>query len=227
MKLPTPNGLRAVLLSACAAIGAGALSGCSSDGGGDWLALVSLARTSWENRNAPVALAEAAAIPFATLGVRIADGREQILVLATDSNGERLWVAHTQVAMTTRAGRIVETAGLPFNVSGYSAATGITAPWSTPHSVRWAADFPDMGLYSVTISCEDRPAGPDPITILGQELDTVRVDETCHSEQLQWSFVNSYWISASSGRVWRSTQNIHPKMDQITIQILRPPESRP
>ena len=222
MKSAIPNARRAAIVGICAA----ALGGCSSDGGGDWLALLSLARTSWENRDAPVALQEAAAIPFATLGVRIGDGREQILVLATDSHGERLWVAHTQVAMTTRGGRIVATAGLPFNVSGYSAATGTSVAWSAPHAVRWSADFPDMGLYSVSVSCEDRPAGPDPITILGQPLETIRVDETCHSEQLKWTFANSYWVS-ETGRVWRSTQSIHPGMDSLTIQILRPPESGP
>jgi hypothetical protein len=221
MKSPIPSGLRSVILAACAA----ALAGCSSDGGGDWIALLSLARTSWENRDAPVALEEAAAIPFATVGVRIGDAHEQILVLATDSHGERLWVAHTQVAMTTRGGRIVATAGLPFNVAGYSAANGTAANWSAPHSVRWSVDFPDLGLYSVAVACEDRPAGSDPITILGRQLDTMRVDETCRSEQLQWSFTNTYWVSEASGRVWRSTQYIHPKMDPLTIQILRPPES--
>ena len=210
-----------------AALGAAALlSACSSDrGGGDWLAMVKAARVAWDSRDAPVALDEAAAIPYATLGLRMDGGREQILLLATDIGGERLWTSSAQVALTTRYGRIVRTAGFGTDLSGFVSRDSGREDWTKPHTYAWTADFADLGLYSITITCNVVPMGPDPITILGKAFDTIRVDEACRSAKLDWSFNDSYWISAETGRVWRSRQHFHPKGPEVEIELLRPPLS--
>ncbi|HEY4942158.1 MAG TPA: YjbF family lipoprotein [Rhizomicrobium sp.] len=201
-----------------------ALCGCSSDnGGGDWTAMADVMRKAWDNRNASVELAEAASIPYATMGVRIGDGAQQIIVLATDSGGQRLWTSAARIAITTSGGRIVSTAGFAANLTAVAARDGLGAPWSEPHRVRWTADLSDLGVYSVSIVCQDTPAGHETTTILGKDFDTVRVDETCRSDQLDWSFTNIYWVSLSSGTVWRSVQYIHPNMDPLELEILRPP----
>ena len=117
MKSPRLRVPRRIAALACTAL----LAACSSDGSGDWRALLQVARTSWEGRDAAVGLNEAAAIPYSTLGVRLNEGREQILILALDSNGERLWTSSSRVAITTRNGRIVGTAGFGTDLSGFGA----------------------------------------------------------------------------------------------------------
>ncbi len=202
----------------------GLVAGCSSDGGGDWIAMFDAARSSWENRNAGVELKDAAGIPYATLGVRIDGGREQILILGQDENGERLWTSSARVAITTRGGRIVRTSGFGTDLSGYT-ATGPREDWSRPHAYTWTADFSDLGYYSVPVTCDVRPAGADPITILGQSFNTTRVDETCHADTLRWSFSNTYWVNTQTGRVWRAQAHFHPKGPALDLEILRPPLS--
>lgn len=204
---------------------AGLLAGCSSDGGGDWMAMFQAARTSWEERDAAVALQDAASIPYATLGVRIDGGREQMLILALDNNGERLWTSGAHVAISTRQGRIVRTSGFGADLTGYGAAQGSAASWSQPHRYSWTADFKDLGYYSLPVNCDVTPAGPDPITILGKQFDTIRVDETCRADKIDWTFTNTYWVSAQSGRVWRAIEHFHPKGPELEIEILRPPLS--
>jgi len=86
----------------------------------------------------------------------------------------------------------------------------------------WTADFRDMGLYAVPVACEIHPGVPDPITILGADLHTVRVDETCNSAGIGWSFTITYWVAPDTNRVWRSIQHIHPDGMTVQIQILRP-----
>ncbi|MEI9997261.1 MAG: YjbF family lipoprotein [Rhizomicrobium sp.] len=203
---------------------AGLLAGCSSEGS-DWFSMLKAAREAWDARDAPVSLEQAAAIPYATMGIRINGGREQVLLLATDTNGERLWASGAHVAITTRNGRIVRTAGFGTDLTGYQAAAGDPSGWTRPHSFTWNADFADRGIYSVPVVCRMVPAGPDPITILGKQLDTIRVDESCRAERLDWSFANSYWVSAATGRVWRSIQNVHPNGLTLEIELLRPPLS--
>lgn len=210
--------------AAAALVLAGLLGGCSSDGN-NWIEMFKVARNLWDTRDAPVGLDEAAAIPYATLGVRVNGGREQILVLATDNHGERLWTASALVAITTREGRIVRTAGFGTDLSGYGNGVGSAGDWNQPHRYSWSADFADLGLYSVLVQCQVTPAGPDPVTILGKEINTFRVDETCRADRIDWSFTNSYWISSETGRIWRSIQAVHPKGLVLEIEILRPPLS--
>lgn len=204
---------------------AAALGGCSSDNaGGDWKAMFEVARTAWASRDASVELAEAASIPYATMGVRIGDGRQQIIVLATDAGGERLWTSAARIAITTRGGRIVATAGFAANLTAAGSAVN-RVTWTTAQHVQWMADFADLNIYSVPVACDDSPAGRETVSILGKDFDTIRVDESCRSERLDWTFHNTYWVSPDSGRVWRSVQYVHPNADPLEIEILRPPES--
>jgi hypothetical protein len=180
-------------------------------------------RSQWENRDAPVNLRDAAAIPYATLGARVNGSREQILILATDSGAERLWTSGAKAAITTRNGRIVRTAGFGQDLTGYIVSAGSISDWATPHRYTWNADFADKGIYSASVECKVHPLGSDPITILGKQIDTTQIDEDCHSSQLNWNFTNSYWVSIDSGRVWRSIQHVHPDGLVLEIELLRPP----
>jgi Group 4 capsule polysaccharide lipoprotein gfcB, YjbF len=222
--MPTMSFHRSAMRAA-ALVAALALSGCSSEGSGDWGAMFKLVRQSWERRDGAVKLDEAATIPYATLGLRVGDEAERIVVLGTDANGERLWTSSAKIALTTRDGRIVATSGLDRNLSAYTSDTAFKGEWKAARHLSWMADFADLGLYSVQIDCDDSPVGPEKISVLGQDIDTVRVDETCRSKQLDWSFTNVYWVSQTSNRVWRSDQYIHPKLDRVEIELLRPPQS--
>lgn len=210
---------RLIVALTCAAL----LSGCSSDSGGDWLYLWRAAKVTWNSRDAPVGLNDAAAIPYATLGLSIDGNREQILVLAMDAGGGRLWASSAHLAITTRDGRVVRTAGFAGDLSGFAANESGREDWTRPHTYSWTADYESLGAFSVAVNCDVRPMGADPITILGQSFDTFRVDEACRADRLDWSFTNSYWISVSSGRVWRSINHFTPKGPELEMELLRPP----
>jgi hypothetical protein len=186
--------------------------------------MLQAARHTWDTRDAAVGLNEAAAIPYATLGVRVDGGREQLLVLATDASGERMWTAGTAVAITMRHGRIIRTAGFGTDLTGYDGQDGPN-DWLHARTLSWTADFADLGRYSVPVICNSQPAGRDPIAILGKQFDTVRVDLNCRADLLDWSFTNSYWVSAQTGRVWRSVEQFHPKGPVLETELLRPPLS--
>jgi hypothetical protein len=180
---------------------------------------------TWENRDASVSLDQAAAIPFSTLGIRIDGGREQMMVLATDIDDDQLWTSSAHIALQTRGGRIASTAGFGNDLTSHASVSSGPEEWNRPHHYTWSADFADLGIYSVRIECDVRPIGPAPMEILGKTFNTFRADETCTSPLLDWTFTNSYWVSADSGRVWRSIQHFHPKGPQLELEVLRPPLS--
>lgn len=207
---------------ACVLFAGLVLSACSSDGNNDWRFVYDIAKDAIMPSEGAVSLDDAAKIPFSTIGVRVNGGKEQILVLATDSDGRRLWVASSTVAVMTAGGRIVRTAGFGADLNGFSTSDSAT-DWNRPHSWTWQADYRDLGLFSVPVTCSVTPVGPEPIQILSKTFDTIRVDENCQNSEFHVAFSNSFWVSTASGRVWRSIQQVHPKGPTFEIEILRPP----
>src|SRR5438045_7358616 len=107
-------GLRRMVVSAACGL---IVSACSSDSSTDWGELSGMVSQVFTGGGgAGVTLQQAAAIPYATIGVRIDGSAEGMLALATSNPGdERLWTSSARIALLTRAGRIVRTAGLEQN----------------------------------------------------------------------------------------------------------------
>jgi hypothetical protein len=200
------------------------LAGCSVIGGGDAGSLYEIAKNVWSGSSKKVTLEEAASVPYASMGIRLGGSPEVMIILAGDMGGQRLWTSAAKIAITTKDGRIVRTAGFEHNLGGYG-PQGDTLGKDGGRTLRWQADFPDLSLYSVPIVCRDRPAGDETIVILGKDVHTRRIDESCANEgsELDWSFDNTYWLDPASGLVWRSIQHVHPRLDAIETEILRPP----
>jgi Group 4 capsule polysaccharide lipoprotein gfcB, YjbF len=206
------------------------LTGCSSSGTSDYSQFYQAVRQSIAASfgKAHVTRAQAAAIPYASMGYRVNGGAEQILVLATDTNGEQLWTSGAHIVIVTRGGRIVRTVGLAHDVSAVAPQNGqeLTPPATAIGGVVVSArlmDFSDIPAYGAAVTCTATPRGEQTILILGHGIRTIRVDEICHSAELDWSFTNSYWLDPKSGLAWRSIQHIHPKNETIETEILRPP----
>ncbi|HKX64505.1 MAG TPA: YjbF family lipoprotein [Rhizomicrobium sp.] len=171
---------------------------------------------------------QAAAIPYASLGYTLDGGNQGLLVLATDSGGDLLWTSAAHVVIVTREGRIIRTVGLGKDLSNVTSrdqsglppvATAVRAPFSSTR----LADFPDLGLYGVRVSCRTTLAGRQSVKILGQLIATLRVEEACTSRNPDWSFTDSFWVDKDNGFVWRSRQHVHPKGMLVETEIFRPP----
>ena len=209
-----------------------ALTACSSQTGnmGDWGQIFSLAGAGLD-RDPSITLQQAAAVPYASLGVSIGDGSQMMIVLATDTGGDLLWTSKAKIAITTRNGRIVRTAGLPRNLD-WVTFNGVGDPLLDAarggpprQSVRFV-DYWDLNRFSVPLSCVTVSRGADAVVILGKSIAVTRIEESCQSEALDWKFTDTFWVG-SSGLVWKSRQHIHPDFDPIEIDVLRPPPSAP
>ena len=213
--------LTGIAVVACAA----ALAGCSSERTSDWGEVYTMMRNVIAPGDNAIRIEQAAAIPYATIGVRVDGGAEGMLVLATDNGHEHLWTSASRVALLIRGGRIVRSAGLEHNLTEARVWGGAAAEPSITESMttRWEMDFADLGLFSVPVVCKSVVRGREPVKNFNVDVDTVRVDEDCHSDKLDWSFVNSYWIAPSTGLCWHAIQYISPKLGPIETEILRAP----
>lgn len=206
------------------------LAGCNSSGNSTYSQFYKIAKQSVAASfgNVRVTREQAAAIPYASIGYSLDGGNQNILVLATDNGGEQLWTAATHVVLVIRDGRIVRSVGLGNDLAGSSTreSGGLPAPAAAvqaPFTSTRLRDYPDSGQYGVSLTCRSSARGRETIKLLGQAIDTVRVDEACTSSTLHWSFVDTYWVDAQSGLAWRTRQHIHPKAGMLETEVFRPP----
>ena len=83
-------------------------------------------------------------------------------------------------------------------------------------------DLPDLQVFGAPLLCTAAYRGAQTIKILGSGVSTFRIDESCRSPSLNWSFTDNYWLDAQSGMVWRSVQHLSPKGEKVETEILRP-----
>ena len=100
---------------ALAVLAAGALTRCGSNPDIDLASVRQLITRTTQPRD--VTREQAAQVPFATIGVRVDGGAQSMLVLATETGGDLLWTSAARVALVTRAGRVLQSAGFRENLA--------------------------------------------------------------------------------------------------------------
>jgi hypothetical protein len=162
-----------------------------------------------------------AAVPYATLGVRLGSSDESLFVLATRTGADLVWRGGPQLAITTRNGRIVRTAGFVHNLSGFQADVRSGVSGSEGLSTKtYLYDYADQSRYGIAVSCTTQDLGRERILIIEVSIDTTHLAEDCTAPQLGSSFRNEFWRDAT-GFVWKSKQFIVPELDAFTLEVLR------
>jgi hypothetical protein len=174
-----------------------------------------------------ITLDDAAKIPYSTLGYQFGSGAEDILILASNTGGDLLWTSSVHRTLVTRSGRVIKCQRFDWNLDAtqFFDSDPLTTNQKVAAERRFtrACDFRDIDRFAIEIESEFQQKGPETITILGQPLATMAFVENCRAKQLEWEFQNMFWVDQDSGFVWRSQQTIHPNLDPLTIEILRPP----
>jgi hypothetical protein len=202
-----------------------ALAGCGSDS--DFSQMGGLL---WQNvsqiggEGPPIARARAAAVPYASIGVRYGSNPEVMLILATDSGGDSEWLAGTQVSIVLRDGRIIRTVGFPHDLSGFQGPISDAGAVSSSGRYHYLYDFAAKHIFGAIVECTQHDVGLEHIVLVGGEHDTRHVAEDCYAPQLDWRFRNDFWRDSATGTTWKSIQNIYPDTDPITVSVLRPRE---
>jgi hypothetical protein len=96
-------------------------------------------------------------------------------------------------------------------------------PTANAYRSQRLCDFTDIGLFGVRIHGEFALRGAETIKILEHPLPTLALIEDCGSKEIDWHFQNVFWLDSETGFVWKSVQYVHPNLEPITLEILRPP----
>ena len=74
--------------------------------------------------------------------------------------------------------------------------------------------------YLITLSCRLETVVRETIEIIELTYDVVRVSETCGNQRRE--VVNTYWVDAETGFIWKSRQWLTPDIGHATVEIIRP-----
>lgn len=210
-----------------AGVAAPLLAGCTSDPNSDSAEITSLLRQSFDRftGGGSVSRAQAAQVPFASIGVRIGGSSQDLFVLATQTRDDCLWASAAHLAIETQSGRVTRTSGFEHN-SAQTPASGsdpLQARMTLPGRCSYEMELADRGVYRAPVRYEMSRVGPERIEVLGAELDVVHHIERGACALLNWEFQNDYWVSPDGTFLWSSSQYIHPDLDALKIVVFRPP----
>jgi hypothetical protein len=178
----------------------------------------------------PMSAAQIHDLPYATLGVRIAENARAVVVLATIDGQNLQWASADHVIFVTRGGWLVRTHGLQRDLDETRWRSSSDDPIS---SFARSGVVPERGVYremdlshgdDKAIAVESRfEIGKDEtISILGRQHYTRRIDEIANMRAWRWEVRNSFWVDMQTGRVLRSRQQYCPEMPSIELELLKP-----
>jgi len=163
-------------------------------------------------------------IPYASLSLKIGKGPKGLLILESKRKNEEVWVSADEVYLVTKNGRIISTQGLINNLTSLILPSELTNlsqfDKDIVYKYYYSYDFPTLNNLEVEVVLEDM--GIKEVTILGEKKELTLIEEHIKNTYLGWSVQNSYWID-EDGFVWKSIQNVSPKLPPISFEVTKKP----
>ena len=159
------------------------------------------------------------AIPYASMKVQIGRGPVALLILEQILNDVEYWVSADKAYIAIKNGRIVQTSGLTNNLIG---TTSFENSLISDSTYTFLNNYQQPRLDSFKISASVKKKQTDEIVLINGTKTLTLYEETIKNDFVGWNATNRYWMD-SNGFIWKSEQNISPKLPTIYIQITKKP----
>ena len=165
-------------------------------------------------------------IPYASMKLKIGKGPYGLLVLESIESNKTMWVSADNVYIVMQGGKIIRTSGLNNNLIDYSYPGNLLEVINQKETTLryfsyYSYDEPRADLIRTEV--EVKNLGKTAISILGATYELVLLEETVNSTYLGWKVSNRYWVDPNDGFIWKSEQNISPKLPTFYIEITKKP----
>ena len=166
-------------------------------------------------------------IPYASALLKVGKGSEGLVILESIQNNNYLWVSRDNEYILIKDGRIQRSIGLFNNLTNI---TSIDQTFEdlltqsnpvTEYSSYYSFEKPTLFDLKVSVSIENK--GIQEIEILGEKRNLILIEETISSELIGWKEKNKFWVDPNDYFVWKSVQNLSPKLPKFTFQVTKRP----
>jgi hypothetical protein len=166
-------------------------------------------------------------IPFATIALTFGDGPRTFLVPLADNGGYLNYLDSGGHGLVMLGGAVAGTQALGQDLEAVRHQPDDPVAHPTPVAGWPGRVWRDYQFaqrsgteYSITLACVFERLVRETIDIVEIDFDVVRISEVCTNAKRQ--VINTYWVEAETGFIWKSTQWIGPHLEPATVEIIRP-----
>jgi hypothetical protein len=164
-------------------------------------------------------------IPYASSVLTIGKGPEGLIILESINGINSTWVSADGVYLTIQNGKIVQTAGLPNNL------TDFIHPFKsnflqniTPDLYLYYYSYDKPFLSDLRVEARLEKRGKEVVRVFKKDMELILIEESIENQYIGWEATNKYWVD-DTNFVWKSEQFISPKLPKFVLEVTKKPSS--
>ena len=164
-------------------------------------------------------------IPYASSIISFGNNNKSLVILESTKGNKNTWISSDKIKIIEINGRVVRSIGLPNDL--YS----IERPRLNFNKIIKEGKYSYVAYYSfrnpflnsLKVEVQSVKVGKEIVEILGLKKELILIEENIHSPLINWSAKNKYWYDPVTEFVWKSRQNISPRLPFIDIEVTKKP----
>ena len=176
---------------------------------------------------APPTRAQVNQLPYALISLTVGDYPPTLVAPVTVNNGRLVYQDKARRSVVMEGGLITATHGLLYDLDSvaHSRDDPVATPtplqeWPAEVARSYAFNIRAQQHYDIAVVCTFERGAREQIEIIELRFDVVRVVETCRNPTR--SFVNTHWVDAGNGFIWKTMQWVGPRLEPMTVEVVRP-----
>ena len=163
-------------------------------------------------------------IPYSSALLRIGKGPYGLIILESKISNIETWVSADNIYFKIEEGKIIETAGLKNNLTGYLKNDfQLFVPGDEVEKIYtsyYSYDEPELNNLEVKSFLINK--GKEEVDLLIGKKELFLFHENLLNEYLNWRVTNKFWVDENRF-VWKSQQHISKKLPPIEIEVTKKP----
>ena len=165
-------------------------------------------------------------IPYASALINFGKQPKSLIILESKNKNIYSWVSADNKTFFTQEGRILGTYGLSNDLlkvvrPDITFKQILNNPNQKPYFAYYSFKKPNLNNLRVEITT--KVIDGQKILILGKEKDVTLIEERLESKTVYWKATNRFWLDPQSNFVWKSQQNISPRLPEVTLEVTKKP----
>jgi hypothetical protein len=165
-------------------------------------------------------------IPYASSLINFKKGSKSLIILESKQKNIYRWVSADSKVFLTNNGRVVGTIGLDNDLYKINRPNikfeEILKKGSARNYVAYYS-FKKPSLNNLRVEISTEVIGIQRINIFQDFKDLILVEERLVSKKINWKKTNKYWVDPDNYYVWKSEQNISPKLPMLSLEVTKKP----
>ena len=163
-------------------------------------------------------------IPYASSILTIGKGVPGLIILSEVKGSEETWVSADGVYLVVSNGKIIKTKGLINNLTRSVLPKIYYEDLEQNQSYKYFyyLSYDNPFLNDLKVDVKITKLDKEKVKILDSTKQLQLIEEVLVNEYIGWKIKNKFWID-DEGYIWKSIQNISPKLPSFTIEVTKKP----